>query len=144
MLPYTRPPAEHPGIAGRQSASLLEHHCPCCAGALKDDDELVTLVFGPGVNPEARTAQRRGEWFEAVAVVCHRACVGDPRAAAQTPAMKLAIASAMVREAASQVSARVKAHSVPPDYDPTSNLIDIAESTERVSNDLTGWEEQLV
>jgi hypothetical protein len=144
-MPYVRRPAEHPGIAGRQLDSLLHRQCPGCAGALRDDDELVTVPLGPGANTEARAAQRRGEWFDAVAVVCHRACAGDSRLAAESPALKLAMASSMIAEAAEQVSARVKAHGdAASSFDPTPNLLDIADSTERVSKDLSGWEEQHV
>lgn len=143
-IPFERPPAEQPGIAGRRTLSLLSHHCPACAGALRDDDELVAVPLGPGVDEEARQAQRRGEWYDAPAIVCHKRCVGDWRPAVQTAAGKLATAAAMVREAATQVSERIRAHQVPEAYDPTPDLLSIAESADTVSKDLSGWEEQLV
>ncbi len=142
-LPYERPAPEASGIAGRRGSSLLEHQCPGCAGALKDNDELVALVIGPGTDAEARAAQRRGEWFDAIAVVCHAPCVADVRRAALSPAMKVAAASAMIREAALQVSERVQAHGVSGRFDPSIPLMTIVGATERASKDLSGWEEQL-
>lgn len=127
------------------SAELDEGQCPCCNKALFGDDaELVAVPLGPGADAEARQAQRRGEWFDSMGVICHKACVGETRPAAMTPAMKVAAASDLVREAAGQVSARAKAHGVGEDYDPTEPLLTIVMATEQASKDLSGWEEQLV
>lgn len=126
-------------------SDLLDYHCPACGGALHvGNDELVALPFGPGVDKKARRLQRRGAWFDAPAIVLHSACAGESRLATETSAMKVSVAADMLREAAAGISERARTHGVCADHDPTPDLLSMAESTERVSKDLTGWEEQLI
>lgn len=141
VRPYERPPAPHPGPAGgKAETSLLRHQCPACGSSLRDDEELAAVPVGPGRSEDARRQQRKGEWYDAIAVVCHRECVGA--AIDFSAALKVSAAAAMLREAAKQVAERAMTYNLTSDDSPAAALLEMAGHTEGAGHDLSGWEEQ--
>jgi hypothetical protein len=154
-VPFAMPKPGEPSYFNAQR--IGSHDCPSCKGPLlvtadrsstpippNDLEELIVVPVGPGVDPEARIAQRRGEWFWGLGVVCHKQCVGSPRPAAASAAMKISLAGAMLREGAAQIDERIKALDMPDDFNPAPELLRMAASTENVGHDISGWEEQMI
>src|SRR5947209_6446347 len=49
--------------------------CPGCQEEMKAGDTPAMVAIGPGPDPEARAAARKGEGYSGVGIVCHEECV---------------------------------------------------------------------
>lgn len=48
--------------------------CAACGAPVEGKDEATLVPLGPGADPEARRKAGLGQWYNAVAVLTHRAC----------------------------------------------------------------------
>jgi hypothetical protein len=123
---------------------LLKRLCPSCGDPLVDEggefELLVVVPLGPGRNEVMRAAQRQGKWFDSVGIVCHRRCLGVEPVLGVSG--KVAAAATLLRTAADELAERTEGF--PDDVNPTADIRNMAGHIQRMSHDLSGYEERVL
>jgi hypothetical protein len=64
--------------AGEKDAAVLAMMCPGCFADFAPGEYVTLVVIGPGRDPEAQRKAAADQFYSAVAIPAHAACVGLP------------------------------------------------------------------
>lgn len=140
-------PQTFPSVEAQDKIASADAQCPSCWNLIQRGDELAAVPLGPGATEKSRAEQRRNEWYSAVAVIVHRACLGVESEASMST--RIGGAADTLREVADEMDRRTKERAAATDGDPElippcEPLREASAMLTRMSRDTARFEEVLL